>query len=88
MRKVDYMFSFRHDEGSSAAHRSHIWMMLAGCIVMILGLRFLAGSGATWSSLGWLMVLACPLMHIYMMVSMRQDDGECDGAGDSEEDGH
>ncbi len=63
----------------TSSHGSHLGIMLIGCLVMVLGLRYLGSGNAGSSSLGWIMVAACPLMHVYMMLSMRAKDAETDG---------
>lgn len=52
--------------------RSHLWLMLLGCGAMLLGFRYLAGTGGT--SFGWILLLACPLMHVFMMLSAHRDE--------------
>lgn len=59
-------------------------LMMACCIVPMLALvAFLpqiksaaSGSGFNWS---WLFLLACPLMHIFMMKGMHGNGESCHG---------
>ncbi len=52
------------------SHSGHGWMMLVCCIVMFAGFFFLHGSGGNW---GWLIIVLCPLMHLFMMKGMSHD---------------
>ncbi len=52
----------------------HLGIMLIGCLVMVLALQYLGTGTAGSGSLGWIMVAACPLMHVYIMFSMRGKD--------------
>lgn len=63
-----------HNHG---AHRGHVWMMMLCCAVMIIGVFWAIKSGGF--SLGWLMILACPLMHLLMMRWMWGHDDNCHG---------
>lgn len=60
----------------------HGLLMMACCIVPMLALVvFLpqikgAASGFNWS---WLFILACPLMHIFMMKGMHEKGESCHG---------
>jgi len=63
-----------HNHG---AHRSHMWMMILCCAVMLIGLFWGIKSGGF--SLGWLMILACPLMHLLMMRGMSGRGDNCHG---------
>lgn len=49
-------------------------MMLICCAVMMGGAFWAAKSGA---SLGWLVMLACPLMHLLIMRGHGSHDGSC-----------
>lgn len=37
--------------------------MLIGCGLMMIGLIWIAGGDSDWA---WLLILACPLMHLFM----------------------
>jgi hypothetical protein len=52
-------------------HGGHMWMMLLSCAVMLLSAFFGLRNGF---SIGWLMILACPLIHILMMRGMMGHD--------------
>lgn len=75
------MSSAKDRSEKTGSHGSHLGIMLIGCLVMVLGLRYLGTSTGGSSSLGWIMVAACPLMHVYMVFSMRgKDDSDEDDA--------
>jgi hypothetical protein len=59
-----------------SAHKKHLWMMLACCLIP------LAGLAAVWvfripatSVLYFGLILLCPLLHLIMMRGMMHNDG-------------
>lgn len=72
-------------------HGKHIILMLLGCLVpigIIMGLRYFNIGGSILSrSPILLMLLICPLMHLFMMKSMMGGDrGSCHGGEDKRDD--
>lgn len=60
----------------SHAHKKHGIMMLACCLIPIVGVVAISAFGLKSRSLGSLAILLCPLMHIGMMLSMRKSKGK------------
>ncbi len=56
-------------------HKRHGWMMILCLIPMIAVVFFFSGKieGFSWA---WIILLLCPLMHIFMMKSMHNEDCE------------
>ena len=62
------------EKHSHSGHHGHGWLMIICCLVMFVGIFFLHDAdGASWS---WLLILLCPLMHIFMMKGMSHQDTE------------
>lgn len=53
-------------------HGGHLWMTALCCAVMFAGIFWSLKAG---TSLLWLMIFACPLMHL---LTMRGRGGNCD----------
>lgn len=63
--------------------RNHMWMHtgILGAIVLVLGLGALGVAVPTAGI--YLILLACPLMMIYMMFGMNHNDATPDGSGEA-----
>ncbi|ATW28042.1 DUF2933 domain-containing protein [Candidatus Formimonas warabiya] len=62
----------------------HSLLMMACCILPMLGLILLAPqlkAAATKFDYSWLFLLACPLVHLFMMRGMRGKGESCHGEG-------
>lgn len=63
----------------------HMWWMVVGCVAMFVGIYFV--SLGQLSGLGLLLLLACPLMHLFMMKGMHGENhthAERDSKGKTE----
>ncbi|GAB6138208.1 hypothetical protein JCM15060_13970 [Halanaerobaculum tunisiense] len=55
----------------------HMWLMLVGCLIMFGSFWFLTGSNIELeSSWSWIILLVCPLMHLFMMKGHHEHDDE------------
>lgn len=50
---------------NGGGHSKHMVLMLVGCLAMLGGF-LLIGKGS-FGNLGWLLILLCPLLHVFMM---------------------
>lgn len=70
-------------------HKKHGLLMMLCCLAPILALMLFAPQLKNLSggalNLSWLILLACPLMHIGMMFFMRDKGGSCHGHGENDE---
>ncbi|GAB6098445.1 hypothetical protein JCM16358_03240 [Halanaerocella petrolearia] len=56
-------------------HGHHMWLMLLGCLIMFGSFWLLTGSSnGLESSWSWLILLLCPLMHLFMMKGHHDHD--------------
>ncbi|MCL4440052.1 MAG: DUF2933 domain-containing protein [Firmicutes bacterium] len=59
---------------SKGRHGISHWLMLACCLVMV-GAVFLAGGLGGKGGWSWMLVLLCPLAHLFMMRGGHQHGG-------------
>jgi hypothetical protein len=64
------------EKGNS--HGNHMWMMILGCAAMFGGFALLrsSGSGLSSSNWAWLLILMCPIMHLFMMKGHNHDSDD------------
>ncbi len=72
-------------------HGKHMILMLLGCLIpigIIMGLRYFNIGGSILSKFPFLlMLLICPIMHLFMMKSMMGGDNRsCHGEEDKRND--
>lgn len=72
-------------------HGKHMILMLLACLIPIgifMGLRYFNIGGSSLSKFPFLlMLLICPIMHLFMMKSMTAGDrGSCHGGEDKRDD--
>ncbi len=68
--------------------KNHMLLMFVGCI-LIFGIAY---AGANWFGQPgkwgfWLMILLCPLIHVFMMKDMHKGHEKRHGDGDNEKEG-
>lgn len=59
----------RHDQ----RHNKHGILMLICCLVPVIAIVFLSANGLDQTELLFLAIMLCPLLHIIMMVKMRNN---------------